>query len=81
MIPTKPKMQQQLQRVPGIRCPHCGNLIPTSIQLILFSSSLFCPTCGLKLNIDKRKSDKALEMIKKVEDAQKRVEETSHFSK
>jgi DNA-directed RNA polymerase subunit RPC12/RpoP len=81
MIPTKPKMQQQLQRVPGIRCPHCGNLIPTSIQQILFSSSLFCPTCGLKLNIDKRKSDKALEMIKKVEDAQKRVEETSHFSK
>ena len=81
MIPTKPKMQQQLQRVPGIRCPHCGNLIPTSIQQILFSSSLFCPTCGLKLNIDKRKSDKALEMLKKVDEAQKRVEETSHFSK
>jgi len=81
MIPTKPKMQQQQQRIPGIRCPHCGNLIPTSIQQILFSSSLFCPTCGLKLNIDKRKSDKALEMLKKVDEAQKRVEETSHFSK
>lgn len=81
MIPTKPKIQQQQQRVPGIRCPHCGNLIPISIQQILFSSSLFCPTCGLKLNIDKTKSDKALKLLAKVDEVQKRVEEISHFSK
>ena len=81
MIPTKSKMQQQQQRVPGIRCPHCGNFIPTSIQQILFSCSLFCPTCGLKLNIDKTKSDKALKILSKVDETQKKVEETSHFSK
>ena len=81
MTPTRPRMQQDQQHVPGIRCPHCGNFIPTSIQQILFSGVLFCPTCGLKLNIDKRKSDKALEILKKVDEAQKRVEEISHFSK
>ena len=81
MNPTKPKMQKQRQKVPGIRCPHCGNFIPASIQQILFSGSLFCPTCGLRLNIDKTKSDKALKLLAKVDEAQKRVEETSHFSK
>ena len=69
MIPTKPRMQQQLQRMPGIRCPHCGNFIPTSIQQILFSSCLFCPSCGLK------------KILAKVDEAQRRVEDTSHFSK
>lgn len=69
----------QQQRIPGIRCPHCGNFIPTSIQQILFSSCLFCPTCGLKLNIDKRKSDKALQILAKVDEAQRRVEDASRF--
>ena len=81
MIPTKPRMQQQQQRIPGIPCPHCGNLIPTSIQQILFSSCLFCPTCGLKLNIDKRKSDKALKILAKVDAAQKQVESRSQIYK
>lgn len=79
MISTKPRTQQQLQRIPSIHCPHCGNFIPTSIQQILFSNCLFCPTCGLKLNIDKRKSDKALKILAKIEEAQKRVEDASHF--
>lgn len=79
MIPTRPRTQEQSQRVPGIRCPHCGNFIPTSIQQILFSSCLFCPTCGLKLNIDKRKSDKALKILAKVDEVQRRVEDASHF--
>jgi len=73
-------MKQQ-QKIPGIRCPHCGNFIPTSIQQILFSGCLFCPTCGLKLNIDKRKSDKALKTLQKVDEAQKRVEDEYKFSK
>ena len=71
-IPTRPRMEQQQQRVPGIRCPQCGNFIPTSIQQILFSQVLFCPTCGLKLNIDKRKSEKALKILEKVDEAMRR---------
>lgn len=79
-IPTRPRMQQQLQQMPGIQCPHCGNFIPTSIQQILYDSCLFCPTCGLKVNIDKKKADKALKILAKVDEAQRRVEEESHFA-
>jgi len=75
MIPDKPRMQQHGQKTPGIRCPHCGNLIPTSIQQILYSNILFCPTCGLKINIDKRKSDKALKILTKMDELQKRVQD------
>ena len=73
-IPTRPRVQQQEQRTPGIRCPYCGSFIPTSIQQILFSHALFCPTCGLKLNIDKRKADKALKILEKVDEAIDRVD-------
>ena len=81
MKSDNPRMQQHGQRMPGINCPHCGNFIPTSIQQILHSSGLFCPTCGLKINIDKRKSDKALEILAKVDEAQRKVEDTSKFNK
>lgn len=74
MLPDEPRMTQHEQRIPEIRCPKCGNPIPVSIQQILFSSSLFCPICGLRLNIDKRKSDKALKILAKVDDSQRRVE-------
>ena len=66
MIQNKPEIQQCEQRTPEIPCPHCRNIIPTSIKQILFSNSLFCPICGFKLNIDKCKSDKALKLLKKV---------------
>ena len=74
-------MQQQQQRISGIRCPYCGNFIPASIQQILFSDSLFCPTCGLRLNIDKKKSDKALKILEKVDAIQKQVESRSQIYK
>ena len=75
MILDKPRSQDRIpQRIPGLRCPNCGNFIPTSIQQILFSSCLLCSTCGLGLNIDKRKSDKALKILAKVDEAQRRAE-------
>ena len=76
MIPTKPRMQQQLQRMPGIQCPICSQLIPVSIHQLLFARSLHCPVCGLSLFIDKKKK-----ILAKVDEAQRRVEDTSHFSK
>jgi predicted nucleic acid-binding Zn ribbon protein len=81
MIPTKPRMQHQLQRMPSIQCPICSQLIPVSIHQLLFARSLHCPVCGLSLFIDKKKSDKALKILAKVDEAQRRVEDTSHFSK
>lgn len=73
-IPNRPWMQQQ-QRVTGIPCPNCSNMIPTSIQQILYSNCLFCPTCGLKLNIDKRKAEYAQKILAKVDEAMRRGEE------
>jgi predicted RNA-binding Zn-ribbon protein involved in translation (DUF1610 family) len=80
MNPKNPRIQHLSQYMPDMPCPNCGNLIPTSIQQILFSNSLCCPICGLKINIDKRKSDKALEMLKKIDDAQKKSEELLQVS-
>ena len=81
MIPKNPRIQHSSQRMPGMQCPNCGNFIPTSIQQILFSGSLFCPTCGLRINIDKRKSDKALKMLEKIDEAKKKSEESLQVSK
>lgn len=81
MIPKKPRAEHSSQHMPGIPCPNCGNFIPTSIQQILFSKSLYCPTCGLRINIDKRKSDKALKTLEKIDKAQKKSEESLQVSK
>ena len=81
MIPKTPRTQHSSQHMPGMPCPNCGNFIPTSIQQILFSNILCCPICGLRINIDKRKSDKALKILEKVDEAQKRIEDVSKFSK
>lgn len=69
------------QRVPGLGCPRCRKFIPTSVMELITAKSLKCPTCGLELVIDKAASSKALEALRKVEDAQKRVEESSTFNR
>ena len=38
-----------------IPCPLCGGFIPMSMHQLIYSDCLFCPTCGFKLEIDKRK--------------------------
>ena len=37
------------------KCPNCNNFVPVSINQILFSDYLFCPTCGLKIAINEQK--------------------------
>ena len=72
-IPNQPRTQETPQHMPGMSCPNCGNFIPTSIEQILFSRLLFCPTCGMKISIDKKKADKALEILAKVDEAMRRA--------
>jgi len=81
MIPKNLRSEHSSQHMPGMPCPNCGNFIPTSIQQILFSKSLYCPICGLSINIDKRKSDKALKMLEKIDKVQKKSEESLQVSK
>ncbi len=69
------------QYMPGIHCPVCHGFIPMPVQHLLFDKGFVCPSCGLGLNVDRKKSAKALALLAKVSEAQRKVEETSHFSK
>ena len=69
-ITTSPQAQQ---RVPGFACPRCGQFMPVPIQQLLHHSSLVCPWCHQRLNIDRYASAKALSILAKVEEAQQRV--------
>ena len=50
----------------GIPCPFCHAFIPISMYQIINGSSIFCPACGLRLDIDPAKSAKALEALKRI---------------
>ena len=63
-LSTQSRITQQ-QHVPGIPCPSCNNLIPISIQQLLFYKSLFCPFCGLHMTVDKDRAEKALIAIER----------------
>ena len=55
---------------PGMKCPQCGGFIPTTIMQIITTQAIVCPHCHLRLNIDRMKSSKAIEALKKVQAAQ-----------
>ena len=74
VIPTGGRMQQQQRNKPGLPCPICGQLIPISINQLLFDRALFCTSCGLRLSIDKQKTEKAQEILAKVEGAISRLD-------
>lgn len=61
---------QQAQRPSGMPCPQCGGFIPVSMQQIIADSSILCPHCGLRLNINHQESQTAIEALKKFQQAQ-----------
>lgn len=78
MNEMSPNPQQQRT---GLNCPQCGEFIETSILQLLTSHALVCPRCRLRLNIDRNKSRQAFEALRKVEAAQKNLEEKSRFNR
>lgn len=70
----------QPNRTPGITCPRCNQTIPISIEQLLTSHSIVCPSCCLVLTIDKQESKKAMEALSKVKQAQEEVERKSTFN-
>ena len=72
-VPEIPPTQQMMQPVGEIKCANCSGKIPVSAYNILYSSCLFCPHCGLKMNIDKRKSKTVLKILAKVDEAVSKV--------
>ena len=61
----------------GVKCPQCGTFIETSIFELLTSSTLSCPSCHLRLSIDRMKSKPAFDALRKVQQAQQNLEEKS----
>lgn len=68
----------QQQRA-GLKCRQCGTFIETSIFQLLTTNALVCPSCHLRLKIDRMKSKPAFDALRKVQWAQKNLEEKSKF--
>ena len=68
---------QQAQRPSGMPCPQCGGFIPVSMQQIIADSSILCPHCGLRLNINQQESRPAIDALKKFQQAQRDFDKRS----
>jgi len=77
---TNSGAQQPQQRISGMPCPECNGFIPISMYQLLSLNSIFCPNCGLRLEINKTASSKALDALKKVDAAEKEVKARSKFN-
>ncbi len=65
----------------GLKCPQCGAFIETSIFQLLTAQALECPACRLKLSIDRAKSQPAIEVLRKVQQAKENLEKKSKFDR
>lgn len=63
----------------GMKCPQCGAFIETSVFQLLTTNALVCPSCHLRLRIDRMKSQKAFEVLRKVQAAKDNLEQKSRF--
>lgn len=58
------------KKTSGMPCPLCRAFIPITMYQIMSGSAVFCPACGLRLDIDKAKSEKAIEILKRLQEQQ-----------
>ena len=64
-----------------LKCPHCGQFIPTTIAELLSAQALRCPYCGLELTINRAESRHAMEILKEVDEASKKLDQASQFKR
>lgn len=65
----------------GMKCPQCGEFINMTIFQLLMAGAIKCSECHLLLTIDKMRSKKAFEVLRKVQKAQENLENSSKFSR
>jgi DNA-directed RNA polymerase subunit RPC12/RpoP len=61
---------------PGVPCPECSFVIPTTFEMLLSGEPIVCPMCGLALQVDRETSAGSLELISNLHEATQQVEET-----
>lgn len=63
-------------RKPGIKCPECGEFIPTTLNTILNQAKITClnPSCQITLYIDTEKSEEGLQVARKYYSSISKVE-------
>lgn len=76
-----PSTQPVRQQASGMKCPVCEMFIPISIPQLLCDGEIMCPHCGLTMTINKQQSRQALEALRKVDDATRKVRETESFKR
>ena len=69
------------QNTPGMKCPQCGKIIQTSIAELLSAPSIHCQYCGLELRINREESKKAMDLMRKVQEAEQNLDKASHFNR
>ena len=65
--------------VPGIYCPFCKGFIPVEPLQLLSGDRILCPDCGFSIPINRGQSEKALEALRKVEEAIENLRKTGNF--
>ena len=63
-------MSNKYMNCPGMNCPKCGKFIPTNISELIQAQRISCPHCGLTITIERGKSTKATEVLKKAKEAE-----------
>lgn len=61
---------------PGLPCPACGAFIPVSVTGLLANHALTCHSCGLRLEMDRPGSEKALKALATLDMIQKQMDKT-----
>ena len=64
------KQEHSKEHKTGMNCPQCGALIKTSIFELFTSGALSCPSCHLRISIDRTESKIAFNALRKVQQAQ-----------
>lgn len=56
-----------ISKNPGLNCPECATRIPVDIKMLLQSNAITCPSCSLELEVDREKSEGALNALSKLQ--------------
>ncbi|HEX6098266.1 MAG TPA: hypothetical protein VF432_18205 [Thermoanaerobaculia bacterium] len=70
----------KMNEAPGMPCPRCGYRITVTLQDLSTASAVICSGCALRLELDRGRSQAALELVRKLRVAMENVEAVRRFS-